>query len=101
MERKTFNSLFNNDHKFSGNEYVEGRIFGIAEVICDLYGGMVEREDDDGNIYEGHTYYGGLWQNNDGSVKVLTTTCTTEQYEQFKKRIEERYPGLLTFNWEG
>ena len=101
MEKKTYLSLCNNNHKLSGNNYVEGRIFGIAEIICDLYGGVIECKDDMGNIHNKHKYYGGWWTDTKRNIKYFKMKCTEEQYGEFKKRIEGRYPGLLTFDWKG
>lgn len=98
MDKLIYKTLLKNDHKFSMNDYVKGRIFGIAEIICELYGGkdVVER---DGKMHERRTYYGNFFSNKDGTVRFLRMKCTTEQYERFKAYVEDMYPGLCEFYW--
>lgn len=100
MERTKFKTLLNNDHKLRGNEFVEGKLLGMAEIICDLRGETLEKETKDGEIRKVTEYRGLYRSNRDGSKKWLETRCTQEQYEQFKKCVEEQYPGLCTFYYE-
>lgn len=102
MEKQTFKTLIKKDHQFSGSEYVEGRILGIAEIICDLYGGTEERPDKDGNLRTVHIWRGGYRgvRDDETFAKFLSTRCTAEQYETFKQYVEGQYPGLCEFYWE-
>lgn len=100
MEGTIFKTLLNNDHKLRGNKFVEGKLIGMAEIICDLRGETREVETKDGKIKKVTTYRGGYRNSNDEGKKWLETKCTQEQYEQFKECVEERYPGLCTFYYE-
>jgi hypothetical protein len=77
MGKKNFKTYVKADHKLSGNEYIKGRISGIARVICGEAVGV------------------GL-VDNEGGV-LMFHTCTKRQYEKFRKIIEELYPDLCTF----
>ena len=101
MEKKNFKTLIKNDHKFSSNKYVQGRIFGIAEIICELYGGQERVIDSKGKERTRVTYHGGFRTNKDETIRYLQMKCTTEQYERFKALVEEHYPSLCEFYWEG
>lgn len=100
MEETKFKTLLNNDHKLRGNEFVEGKLLGMADIICNLQGETREVETKNGEIKKFTTYRGVYWRNRDGSKKWLEIICTREQYEQFKECVEERYPGLCTFYYE-
>ena len=90
MERKLFKTLLKTDHKFYNNAYVRGRIYGIAEIICELW------ED---KTLNKKTCYGTFMTNNDGTIRYLETRCTEEQYERFKTYVEDFYPDLCEFYW--
>lgn len=100
MERKMFRTLFNKDHKLAKNPYVHGRIFGIAEIICEMAGEVTVIEDENGNQKMRKKYFGGYWTNKDDTRRYLETKCTEEQYERFKEYVEKHYPGLCEFYWE-
>lgn len=100
MERERFKTLLNNDHKFRGNEFVEGKILGFAEVICDLDGGTKEIVTKNGKTKKVHVYHGGYYSNRNRGTKWLITKCTKKQYEKFRKLVESKYPGLCTFYCE-
>lgn len=100
MELRNFKTLINKDHKFGANKYVFGRIYGIAEIICELYEGTRERTDEDGNIHTVGKFKGIYKTNKEETVRYLDMKCTAEQYEKFKNYVEEIYPGLCTFNCE-
>lgn len=80
-EKKIFKTLLNNSHELRGDRYVEGRIFGIAEIMCEALGGYRNRVSKDGNI------------------RFLETWCTEEKYEKFKSYVENLYPGLCMFHY--
>lgn len=61
------------------NKYIRGRISGISLVICG----------DD---------YGPYKRAEDGYVQSVV--CEPEQYDEFKKLVEEVYPGLCEFNYK-
>lgn len=101
MEKQVYKTLLNNEHKFADNNYVIGRIFGIAEIICDLYGGTKQYVDEEGNVHDVMLYRGGWIDNTKKGIMHLQTECTAEQYEKFKAYVENWYPDLLTFYWDG
>lgn len=82
MELKVFDTLVKEGHKLY-NDYVRGRITGIAYMICD------ERKDAcrPCMIIDGIGY-------------VFTLRCTQEQYDRLTKVIEDMYPDLCEFNWK-
>lgn len=82
MEKKKFKTLVKADHKLGGNTYIEGRISGMAYVICEVYN----------SIPHGikHCDKGMLFQ----------VVCTDEQYANFKDMVEKDYPGLCEFYYE-
>jgi len=83
MEKRRFVTLIREDHKLGGNVYVEGRVTGMAYVICEVYN----------TIPHGHGHC------DEGMVFILD--CTKEQYERFIELTEEAYPGLCKFYYEG
>lgn len=99
MEKQIYKTLIKNEHKFSGNKYVRGRIFGIAEIICELYGGKESIIDRDGKTRTRRALYGSFITNKEETVRYLQMKCTTEQYERFVAYVEEQYPGLCEFYW--
>lgn len=71
METKVFRTVIkgaHSGHKFSENAYVRGRICGFMHLLCDFPNGNklhgIKVMDDD---------------------RILTTKCTQEQYDTFKK----------------
>ena len=99
METKEFITLIKQDHMFSKNDYVIGRIFGIAEIMCGLCESVEEVYDEDGKKYRKSTWRGNYWSNADGSVGYLKMHCTEEQYEKFEKYVGTQYPDLCIFNY--
>ena len=82
MEKKMFKTLIKADHKLGGNKYVEGRITGMAYILCEVYK----------SIEHGHGKCDkGL---------IFPTVCTKEQYERFVNITEQDYPGLCEFYYE-
>lgn len=100
MERQTFKTLIKQDHELNGNAYICGRLYGIAEIICELYAGIEELEDDDGIVRVYETYRGSWLCSNDETLYYLKMICTQEQYEKFKEYVENVFPGLCEFYWE-
>lgn len=100
MKKRIFNTLVKQNHKFSKNEYVMGRIYGIAEIICEFDCGTKEIEKNDGTVITFRDLRGIFWTNKDESIRYLKTECTQEQYEKFKEYVENMYPGLCEFYWE-
>lgn len=80
MDKKIFRTLIKKAHKLGENKYIHGRISGFQSVICD----ELSRES-----YLNKLTDEGL---------LLTTECTAEQYEKFRIRVAEEYPGLCDFN---
>lgn len=80
MDKKIFKTLIKKDHKLGEREYVYGRVSGFQSVICDegVDTSYVNKMTDKGTI--------------------LTTECTEEQYEKFRIKVEESYPGLCEFD---
>lgn len=95
MEKQTFKTLIKKD-----STYVRGRLFGIAEIICEFDGGKEERPDKDGNMRSVRILRGHYETNEDESIRFLSAYCTAEQYEKFKNYVEDWYPGLCEFYWE-
>lgn len=82
---KVFDTLVKKDHKFGGNNYVTGRIFGMMEGICRGYRDGFNEPDL------------ALWHV-PGVGDVMTTVCEPEKYESFKTLVEKHYPGLCEFD---
>ena len=82
MEKRRFRTLIKADHKFGGNAYIEGRIIGMAYVLCEVY----------------KTTPHGT-QRCDEGFKFLVE-CTDEQYERFVAMAEDNYPGLCIFDYK-
>lgn len=99
MDRREFITVIRPDHRFSKNDYVIGRILGIAEIMCGLCERIEEVDDGDGKRHLKETWRGGFWSNTDGSVQYLQMYCSEEQYEKFEKYVETQYPGLCLFNY--
>lgn len=99
MEGKEFITLIRPDHRLSKNEYVTGRIFGIAEIMCGLCERLERVDDGNGKSYFRETWRGIFWSNTDGTVQYLQMYCTEEQYEKFEKYVETQYPDLCMFNY--
>lgn len=64
------------------NDYIRGRISGISYVICERPNGV--------------TY--PVMRSTKTNMEIFRVKCTPEQYGQFKKMIEEFYPGLCKFD---
>lgn len=82
MEKKGFKTLLNNDHELRNDRYIQGRIFGIAEIMCEAFGGYRDRV------------------SKDGDIRYLELWCTEEDYEKFKNYVEKLFPGLCIFHWQ-
>lgn len=81
MDKKIFKTLIKKDHKLGENKYVHGRISGFQSVICNEHPeGM----------------YATI--SSDKGLLLLTHRCTAEQYEKFRIRVAEEYPGLCEFD---
>ena len=65
------------------NEYIFGRINGIKYGVCDVPNGGKEL---------------GSTVSSVSGFRFINTRCTNEQYETFKNIIEQKYPGLCTFD---
>lgn len=100
MKMKEFITLIRPDHKFSKNDYVKGRLFGIAEIMCGLCEKLERVDDGNGKSHSIGTWRGNFWSNADGTKEYLIMNCTEEQYEKFEKYVEIHYPDLCTFNYE-
>ena len=98
MGKQKFTLKLNMDHKHANNAHVTGRILGIAEIMCDLFGGVKERTDNEGTVHNVKTFRGGWYTDRITNEKYLKVTCTAEQYEKFRDYIEIWYPGLLTYD---
>jgi hypothetical protein len=83
MEKHVFKTLIKGDHKLNC-EYVKGRISGIAYVICE--------ESKPGRAW-------GLREKQNDKSMIHTMECTTKQYVEFRRVIEELYPGLCIFDY--
>lgn len=86
MEERKYRTLIKKNHKFGENEYVQGRISGIQEVICDR-----DRNGVDNPAVE--VLYDVM-----NTGLVLTTLCSQEQYDRFAELVEKHYPGLCVFD---
>ena len=85
MER-IFNTLIKKDHVDGENEYIQGRISGIQEIVCDgLRNGIDEP-------------CCPTWDVADAG-KVIMTICEPEKYETFKNLVDRHYPGLCEFDY--
>lgn len=89
MEIRTFRTLVGTEFhavktgkEVIRNDYILGRIDGFMEAICE---------------YLDQIKY-PMRQNINTGEYILTVNCTSEQYEQFKKMVEKRYPGLCKFD---
>ena len=82
MEKHVFKTLIKGDHKLN-NKYIQGRISGISYVLC---GGR------EGNNFAIHESI------KDKSV-TFTVKCTTKEYVEFRKVIEDLYPDLCKFDY--
>ena len=82
MERK-FKTLIRKDNeKFGTREFVQGKIYGYMDIICQR----------DWNKYR-------YLNDKTNAGLVLVTKCEPELYEEFKEFTERRYPGLCVFNY--
>lgn len=81
MEKKLFRTLIKNNTVLGEKSYVQGKISGYQDIICDR-----DEETTFANI---------------GSEKgtILTTKCTELQYDAFKKMVEKHYPGVCEFDY--
>lgn len=70
-----------NDRFGENNKYVRGRINGFMEVLC------------------GRNYTPTFLDPENGDAHI-SVKCTEEQYQVFRKLVEERYPGLCEFDVE-
>ena len=84
MGKKLFKVFIKPDHKFGKNEYIQGRIVGIAHAMT---GGLT------GGGY-------AVVSHDDGGVSFCVK-CVTRKYRKFKEIIENNYPGLCEFNTIG
>lgn len=81
MDRLRALTLIKYNHKFGGNEYIKGRISGIAYSICGF-----NRKNEISNT---------RIDNGD----VLECKFTVDEYDTFINIIEELYPGLCIFDY--
>ena len=88
MVIRTFRTLvgdkvtYKNGNTCDVNDYIRGRISGILYTICDYPNGVKYP----------------VLRNDLTNMELFRTKCTPEQYGQFKKIIEEFYPGLCKFD---
>lgn len=78
MGKQLFKTLIKADHKLGDNEYVRGRLSGIALAMCDAKQVYAHEGYDKGYVYK--------------------FRCTKRRYNKFAKFVEKRYPGLCEFN---
>lgn len=85
MDKKVFVTVIKskNEHKLS-NDYVIGRINGIAYVMCDVC-----RSDE--------RPYASFRDMQSGRYS-FAVECSEAKYSAFAETIEENYPGLCIFN---
>ena len=83
MGKKIYKTLIRNDHKLGHKKYVLGRIMGIAYMVS---------MDDNGTVIE------RPMEPREGGCMILTT-CTSDQYEVFKRIISKLYPELCIFDY--
>lgn len=84
MERK-FYTMIKFDHPLGRNEYVQGRIAGYKELLCDGdRNGLVEPAS-------------ATFSNPDIGM-MYVTICDPEKYEAFKNLVEMHHPGLCEFD---
>ena len=80
MELREVKTLIKGNHeKFGGNDYVRGRISGIGLML--LKGERPFEKTDKGT--------------------VMVHKCTVNEYDEFMNLIEDLYPGLCKFNYQG
>lgn len=82
---KLFATLIKKEHKLGENEYVQGRINGIMEILCNG-----KRNGIDEPAIAGRRI--------PGVGELMLTECEPEQYEVFKNLIEKHHPGLCEFD---
>lgn len=88
MVIRTFRTLigdkvtYKNGNTCDVNDYIRGRISGILCAICECPNGIAYP----------------VMRNTKTNMEILRVKCTPEQYVQFKKMIEEKYPGLCKFD---
>ena len=80
MERKKVLTLVKRNHKFGGNDFVRGRISGIAYCMQGYKDVYPNEECDEGMIY--------------------ITKMTPIEYDDFINIIEKLYPGLCEFDYK-
>ena len=100
MKKQTFKTLIKKDHMLGDNNYVYGRIFGIAEMLCDIVGEIIECVDKNGDTHFVREYNGSFINRPTYGDLYLSMECTQEQYEKFKSYIEDIYPDLCEFYFE-
>ena len=77
MGKKTFVTFVRDDHALSGNQYVLGRISGIASCKAKLVPKGIRKQKD--------------------GLTVLEHRCWGWQYKRFIQKIETLYPELCIF----
>ena len=84
MEIKTFNTFVKKgvNPVYDDNDFVEGRLSGIQQAICDPDN---ERGYAIAHVQDGY---------------IIATTCTLEQYERFAEIVEKCYPKLCVFDYK-
>lgn len=86
MERK-FYTLIKFDHKLGRNEYIQGRIAGYKELLCDGDRNGIDKP--------------ALGMRTNSEVGMLyVTMCEPEKYEIFKDLVEKHHPGLCEFDYQ-
>ena len=85
MEKQDIKTGFAIEHAFN-NEYVRGRISGIAFM-------MFARKEPDSIGFAWLRHEDGYWE--------MTVRGTKKQYSSFRKLIEKLYPGLCEFDTRG
>lgn len=84
MEKNIYKTLVKNDHPLGRNNYVLGRISGIAFMIFDYH------------TDESILAYGNV--DIDEGV-LMTHEGTHDQYKNFASTIEKNYPELCVFDY--
>lgn len=83
MEKKIFKTLVQEVHKLGKNKYVQGRISGMMNVICNK----------NNTIEHGVGYIPNVGH-------IYVAECTESEYKKFAHRVEEYYPGLCKFDYK-
>lgn len=79
--KQEFYTKFKKDHKFFGNEYVLGVVYGLKLALCG----------------DGRPVPRNGW---DRVPVFLSAFCEPEQYEAFREAVENHYPGMCEFDYK-